>query len=206
MMKPTRTRILEYLQNKRTATPIEMALALHLTPANIRHHIAILEVEGALTIVGKRRETPYGRSSRIFALRAESLNHNLGVLASALLDEGQAAQMESDQYYQRVAVRIASQLDQTPIAASKRLVHTVNRLNEMNYQARWEARLDAPRVILGHCPYAALLPDHPEICQIDSHLLEKMLGSQVRKTAHLEPTPQGLKQCVFAVEQAINRK
>jgi predicted ArsR family transcriptional regulator len=200
MSKPTRTRILEYLQNKHTATPLEMALALHLTPANIRHHIAILEAEGAIVSIGMRRETIKGRPSRIFILRSEVHNHNLGALASALLTEGSGSSGDRAAYLKRVAVRMADGLEETPPASSKRLLQTVNRLNEMNYQARWEARLDAPRVILGHCPYAALIPDHPEICQIDAHLLEHLLGREVNKTAHLEPTPQGLRQCVFSVK------
>lgn len=201
MSKPTRTRILEYLQNKHTATPLEMSLALHLTPANIRHHIAILQAEGAIVPIGLRRETPMGRPSRIFILRSETTQHNLDALASALLSESSNRSGDQDAYLKRVAERMAVGPAEAPPASSKRLLQTVNRLNEMNYEARWEARADAPRVILGHCPYAALLPDHPEICQIDAHILEQMLGREVTKTAHLEPTPQGLRQCVFSVSE-----
>lgn len=199
MIKPTRTRILEYLQGKQAATPYELAHALHLTPANIRYHIAILEAEGAITSIGEKRETPRGRPSRIFSLHSETVAHNLAALASALLDEGVTAGEDPGDYYRRVAARMAPVETGPPAARSKRLVNAVRQLNRMNYLARWEARLDAPRVILGRCPYAALLPGHPEVCQVDAHLLEALLGSEVTKTAHLEPTPQGLRQCVFKI-------
>ena len=50
-----------------------------------------------------------------------------------------------------------------PIA--RRLNSSVEKLNQMNYHARWEAGPQGPRLIFGHCPYAALIGKHPELCQ-----------------------------------------
>ena len=60
--------------------------------------------------------------------------------------------------------------------------------------------MQMPRVvILGHCPYAEILPSHPELCLLDAHLLEVLLEVPVKQTARQEKTSQGLRQCVFVV-------
>jgi predicted ArsR family transcriptional regulator len=82
---------------------------------------------------------------------------------------------------------------------TQRLAAAVRRLNDLEYQARWEAHALAPRVILGNCPYAAIIEGHPELCQMDAYLLENQLGQAVSQTAKLERNPQGLPVCVFAL-------
>jgi predicted ArsR family transcriptional regulator len=92
---------------------------------------------------------------------------------------------------------MAAGLDSSPANLTQRLGLAVQRLNEMGYQARWEAHRDAPRLFLGHCPYLAILPEHPELCQMDAHLLENLLGvpaSQVKKRAQ---DSRGARYCLF---------
>ncbi len=48
-----------------------------------------------------------------------------------------------------------------------------------------------------HCPYAAVLSDHPEMCQIDS-FGGPLFVSPIKQTARLQPNPQGLPQCFFS--------
>jgi predicted ArsR family transcriptional regulator len=109
--------------------------------------------------------------------------------------------------------RIARRLAQAPIQPAlpredtkrqgtrltQALYQSVQQLNEMHYQARWEARADAPRVIFGHCPYAAVLAEHPEICQLDVSLLEEMLGQPVEQTARLAKDGRGMTYCAFRI-------
>jgi len=80
-----------------------------------------------------------------------------------------------------------------------RLNQTIRRLDEMNYQARWEASSQGPRVILGHCPYAAILAENPELCQMDAVFLSSQLGQAVDQVAKLERGPQGIPHCIFAL-------
>jgi predicted ArsR family transcriptional regulator len=81
----------------------------------------------------------------------------------------------------------------------RRLVSVVERLNGMHYQSRWEAGAEGPRIVLGHCPYAAVISKHPELCQMDAGLLTKLLGGDVRQTAKLEIGAGGLPYCVFVL-------
>jgi predicted ArsR family transcriptional regulator len=73
----------------------------------------------------------------------------------------------------------------------------VERLNELHYQARWEASAAGPRLILGHCPYAMIVSDHQQLCQMDLYLLETMLDSVVVQSAKLQLNDKGLPSCTF---------
>jgi predicted ArsR family transcriptional regulator len=66
-------------------------------------------------------------------------------------------------------------------------------LNQLHYQARWEAGAEGPRIILGQCPYAAVIGNHPELCRMDMSLLEGMLDTQVEQRVKLGP------MCIFLV-------
>ena len=81
----------------------------------------------------------------------------------------------------------------------RRLASTIERLNSMHYQARWEAGAEGPRIILGHCPYRAIIADHPELCQMDAALLTELLQDEVMQTAKLEPGAGGLPFCGFVL-------
>ena len=59
--------------------------------------------------------------------------------------------------------RIAMRIGRQPSGAgnlTQRLNACVHLLNEMNYQARWEARSSGPRLVFSHCPYATILPSN----------------------------------------------
>lgn len=200
-MKTTRQRILEYLRNKPGVSALEISWALSLTPANIRHHLRILLDEGAIQICGERASSERGRPTSLYCLAEQARAHNLGGLASALLGVLLQAGREEGRLrlLDEVAQRMAGQSE--PIAAhlTSRLNACIRRLDELSYQARWEAHAHCPRLILGRCPYAAILPNHPELCQIDALLLQRLLGVQVVQVAKLAPHPQGGRVCVFHV-------
>ena len=77
-----------------------------------------------------------------------------------------------------IAQRIGGE-GKTSINPTRRLYTAIQNLNKMNYFAHWEARHEGPRIIFSHCPYAAILPEHPELCQLDEFLLEIMVGGQI---------------------------
>ena len=195
----TRQRILEQISSKHSLSAAELSLALGTTPANIRHHLAILLKEGAIEILDRRPGASRGRPTYIYALAQQARAHNLDKLADALLLE----LLEGLQPGERLAAlrRIAERLGKQAGSGSLtgRLNTCVRLLNEMNYQARWEARSSGPRLVLAHCPYATILPQHPELCQVDASLLESALASTVVQTARLAPGRQGGKECIFAV-------
>jgi predicted ArsR family transcriptional regulator len=136
----------------------------------------------------------------IYGLSRRVLGDGLDKLAGTLLDVwlGEAADEIREAGLRSVAERLAGVAeDKAPVM--KRLVRVVERLNELHYQARWEASAAGPRLILGHCPYAAIVADHPELCRMDAFLLETRLGWSIEQTAKLYLSDKGLPFCAFLV-------
>jgi len=82
-----------------------------------------------------------------------------------------------------------------------RLIQAVQQLNEHHYQAHWEARPDSPRVILGHCPFAAIIDGHPWLCLVDAHVLKNLLGLPLEQIAKLVPDGPVNRNCIFRLQK-----
>jgi predicted ArsR family transcriptional regulator len=201
-VKTARERIIQYLQVKGEATAAEISLVLKTTKANIRHHLLVLTEEGVVEPVGLSPQHQRGRPSEIYALTQNTRSHNLDKLASVLLKQATMDKLptEYSATLKNLAKQIAGETLQTPSSLTHKFLYAVKRLNEMNYQAQWEAHGEAPRFILGHCPYTAILPEHPELCQLDALMLEYLLGTSVYQTSKLEKGPRGLPLCRFLVK------
>jgi predicted ArsR family transcriptional regulator len=196
----TRQRILDQISSKRSLSAGELSLALGTTAANIRHHLGILVAEDAIEIIDQRPGAGRGRPTRLYALTRQARAHNLDKLAGVLLQELLEGLQPAEQM--AALARVADRLGQQAEAAgslTQRLNACVQLLNDMNYQARWEARSSGPRLVFAHCPYAMILPEHPELCRMDASLLEGVLEVSVVQTARLIPSRQGGKVCIFAV-------
>jgi predicted ArsR family transcriptional regulator len=80
---------------------------------------------------------------------------------------------------------------------AKRLNLTVEKLNQMSYHARWEAGSEGPRIIFSHCPYAAIIEKHPELCRMDASMLKEWMGQSAIQLSKIGK--EGSSVCVFAV-------
>jgi predicted ArsR family transcriptional regulator len=128
-------------------------------------------VDGRLEMSFVRGREGRGRPEKIYSLPRAALGDNLSALGDAVLTEaGTSVRMEA------LAKRLAGQSNFANQPLAKRLNLTVEKLNEMNYHARWEAGSQGPRLIFTHCPYAAIIGKHPELCRMDEGLLESLMG------------------------------
>lgn len=191
----TRQKILNYLKRNRTVSSREIARALHMTPANARHHLGILAGDGRVEVINQR-QVGRGRPEKVYRLSGALVGDNLSALVDALLTEADG-KIGMD----ALGVRIAGEGVVGGQPLMHRLVSTVARLNAMHYQARWEAGAEGPRIVLGNCPYAAVIEKHPGLCRMDTALLAKLLDGEVRQTAKLERGAGGVPYCVFVFVQ-----
>jgi predicted ArsR family transcriptional regulator len=128
----------------------------------------------------------------VYSLPHAALGDNLSALADALLTEaGSRVQLEALANHLVGKSNFASQ----PIV--KRLNLVVEKLNQMNYHARWEAGPEGPRVIFGHCPYAAIIEKHPELCRMDAAVLKDLMGQPAEQLSKIGQE-KGL-SCVFVL-------
>jgi predicted ArsR family transcriptional regulator len=78
---------------------------------------------------------------------------------------------------------------------AKRLDLTSN-LNQMNYHSHWEGG-SGPRIIFSHCPYAAIIEKHPELCRMDATILKELMGQSTRQI--FRTGQEGSSVCVFVM-------
>jgi predicted ArsR family transcriptional regulator len=203
-MKPTtRLRILDHFRKYQTASVRELSQFMGMTGANIRHHLAVLEENDLIEIVGQRAEGR-GRPRYIYGLSRRVQGDGLDTLAGILLETflGHATDEVLESSLRTLAAQLAGGVD-TGIPIMKRLTRTVLHLNTMHYQARWEASAAGPRLILGHCPYAAIIEFHPELCRMDTYLLQTSLGLPVELVAKLQLSDKGLRFCSFQMSEDL---
>jgi predicted ArsR family transcriptional regulator len=189
-----RQKVLAHLKKTRAASAREIARALDMSAPNVRHHLGVLVSDGRVEVNAIHLYGGRGRPEKVYSLSQAALGDNLSVLADALLSE----KVNLEEVGERIAlsqgmIGLASQ------PMPKRLPLLVDRLNEMHYQARWEAGAEGPRLIFGRCPYAKVIENHPELCGLDVSLLEKSLGRPIAQTTKVETHAPGVCPFVFRV-------
>jgi predicted ArsR family transcriptional regulator len=191
-MTTARQKVLSYFEKSRTASGREIARALKMSPATVRHHLRVLVSDGRLVLDSLRGRDGRGRPEKIYTLPKSALGDNLSALSDALLTEANSAvSMEA------LARRLAGGVNFADEPLTKRLNQTIEKFNEMNYHAHWEAGSEGPRVLFGHCPYAEILEKHPELCKLDVTLLKEWMAQPARQI--LRMGKEGSTVCVFAV-------
>ena len=191
-MTTARQKILTYFAKSRTASTREIARSLKMSPATVRHHLRVLAADGRLELMSARGRDGRGRPEKVYTLPRAALGDNLATLSDALLTEsGGGIHMKALAKHLMSGANFAGQ----PLA--KRLNLTVEKLNQMNYHARWEAGSEGPRVLFGHCPYAAIIDKHPHLCQMDQAMLKELMGQPAKQI--LRTGKDGSSVCVFVM-------
>jgi predicted ArsR family transcriptional regulator len=188
-----RQKVLAYLNKTRMASAREIARALKMSAATVRHHLRVLTADGRLEMISARPLQGKGRPEKVYSLPKAALGDNLSALSEALFAEaGSSVKVEA------LAKRLTGDADFKSQIMSKRLNLTVEKLNQMKYHARWEAGSAGPRIIFTHCPYAAIIGRHPELCRMDERLLEELMGQSAEQIAKLGR--DGSSACLFAMK------
>jgi predicted ArsR family transcriptional regulator len=191
-MLTARQKVLAFLNKNRSASAREIARAVKMSAATVRHHLRVLTGDGRLEISTVRRRDGRGRPEKVYSLPPAALGHNLSALGDAVLTEaGFSVRMEA------LAKRLAGEADFSGHQLARRLNLTVEKLNQMNYHARWEAGPQGPRLIFGHCPYTAIIANHPELCRMDETLLSELMGDKAAQMFKIGK--EGSLLCVFAL-------
>lgn len=193
-MTTVRHKILAYLNKARTASATEISRALKLSAPTVRHHLRILAADGRLERVAVRQQERRGRPEQIYGLPLSARGDNLPALSDALLAEV-SARLPVRILAENLARRLAGESSFAGQPLAKRLNLAVERLNQMKYHARWEAGPEGPRMVLGHCPYAAILAKHPELCSMDENLLSRLVGQSAVQISRVGREESSV--CVF---------
>ena len=190
-MPTARQRVLAHLEKQQRVSVADISRALKMSEETVRHHLRILVRDGRALRASASGRGTRGRPAQVYESARAAHADNLAALASALLDEaGPAVRPDA------IARRLLGPRDSSA-GSGVRLAALIEKLNAMEYQSRWEAGAEGPRIVFGHCPYAKIIEAHPELCAIDEALLARRLGRGMKQTAKLEPDLRGIKHCVF---------
>jgi len=224
-MSTSRQQILDYIRSHNSVTPRELSQALHMTQANVRHHIGILISRGLVESTCRQPPQGRGRPARFFQPSKESLGNNLDILSGILLQEScpTFSKEAEEAFLKRLAENLAlyiysgsglktikpspsgeiqnhKESEKYPeLSFTQRLNRSIRDLNQLHYQARWEAHKEGPLLIFWHCPYFSIMPEHPELCQMDKYLLEMLIQSRVEPISKLVKDKWGNTACNFRI-------
>jgi predicted ArsR family transcriptional regulator len=207
MSERTREYILEYLIKYHTATTAELSETLHFTKENIRHHLNILKQEGIVELfpIANANKTSPGRPSLVYHFTITSQPGNMVHLATALFHaymENLATDAEKLEGLKKLAQILfpSSSKDQKP---SQLYNKSIQLLNQHSYQASWEARKGGPLFSFRNCPYAACQSDQPELCLLDTFILENLLGAPIRQITKINPKGKSPAACTFILNSPL---
>jgi predicted ArsR family transcriptional regulator len=183
--------IVDILKRLGAATVEELRKELDITSVTVRHHLDVLRSEGLVADPVVRHSNRSGRPQHTYSLthKAEALfPHNYNGLAEALLEEIKVRcdPDQVDRILEGVAARLASEAprlvpgERTEVGLGK----TVEFLNELGYVAHWERRDEDYLITTCNCPFDNLVEAHPDLCQMDLHLMTTLVGAPVERVCH----------------------
>jgi predicted ArsR family transcriptional regulator len=201
-MQKTRKKITDYLVDNPRVTAIELSRVLNMTVANVRHHLSILEKETIIEALGNLPSNGKGRPTTVYSLSRNKNNFQIVALANILLD---IITKTNKITFKKSLTTIANALiGDAPEKISPlpiRLNQACGRLDELGYQSQWEAHKNGPIIILGQCPYASIIKNHPELCELDQLVISKLSNSPCQQTSKIDRLPGGSAQCTFQLIQ-----
>lgn len=184
-MQETRSRILSILKAKGACSVDQIVDELNsiqgpITHVTVRHHLARLLSEGIVASEPMSRSTP-GRPQLLYKLtpHGESLFPNnfrmvVDHLICHLKDSLPADQVNV--IFEGLGHRLASSAPMMAQTMPERLNQVVLYLNQLGYDATWEAQADGYLLHTYNCPYHRIDHDGSTLCRMDMAMLSTMLG------------------------------
>ena len=200
-MQTTRRNILQRLNQSPPQSAMELARGLGMTVPNIRYHLRILVESGDVIATSELKAIGRGRPTTLYSSaltsRPESRDHFVRSLWDELMGERHTKQRRRRK--EKLARRLMGGRVETASNGPlpQRLSQAVRAMNAAGYLARWEARPEAPVIVLERCPFDGLYPTIPELCEVDCTILEYALGLPVEQIAAREPIGGKGSACKF---------
>jgi predicted ArsR family transcriptional regulator len=201
----TQYRVLKLIRDKGSISVKELCSTLGKKRATIHHHLNLLRNQGLVESFNKYDEVR-GRPELLFQISGSVFTEGVIRLSSALLGDLVSDLGQSEGGFKNKIKDIADRLIGEEIipysgAISMRLEKAVRKLNQMDYKPHWEASARGPLILLGCCPYRALLPQHGIICEVDRYLISRMIGMEAVCLHNLAKGNKSKGPCQFILTQ-----
>lgn len=193
--------ILQHLQRQGHATIKELEEVLGVRTTAVREHLAHLQTAGLIAPSTVRRGA--GRPHFVYTLteKAQSLfpkHYDLliNLLLHAIVEEDGRERVEQllDRVSRQLARDYAERVSGPDVQA--RMVELRALLELQGIPAEIEHSGETIRLFA--CPYYDVAQEHPDVCMMDQHMLERVIGTEIELEASIR---QGHHTCRFAVKQ-----
>ncbi len=187
----TRERISTLLLNHGPQSAAELARPLAMTPNGVRRHLDAMQADGiveeAPAAAGRR-----GRPARRFGLTEaarDTLPHTYDDLAVAALRHlsaiggREAVRAFADQQVSGLEARCLAAMDgagDDPVARADALASA---LSAEGYAASAESLASGGQLCQRHCPVAHVAAEFPELCQAETEVIARLVGTHVQRLA-----------------------
>ena len=190
----TRARVLQLIISEGPVTTASLAASLHLTTAGIRRHIGCLEDADLVTVREGRRTGTRGRPARAYvATERAHASRNGGytdIAAQALhfIEETVGERGVEEFANQRLAAfeeRYAPQITAPDVRG--RVAQLADALSADGFAASVRPVQGALTVQLcqGHCPVQHVAAQFPQLCDAESRVFSRLLGSHTQRLVTL---------------------
>ncbi len=171
----------------------------------VREQLAQLQAADLVQVT--KQPQPAGRPLNLYTLTARAqalLPHGydrlLNLLFEEIVAEDGAAKLQ--QLLHGVAERLAAELGAATTAApaTQRVAEVQAALTQHNVAMTAVAEADGLRLHTWSCPYLALAAEHSGVCEMEAHMLERLLGQPI----HVEQRiVDGHASCRFLVDERV---
>lgn len=186
----TRERVSDSILRHGPSTAAQLAERLHLTPAAVRRHLAVLSDVGNVVahqqrVYGSRGR---GRPAKVFSLtdrgRAEFYQayDQLAITALGALRQAQGSE-GLRRFADGVAARVEERYDTVRHDHDSNLAALVDALTEEGFVASLKPVPSGEQLCQYHCPVAHVAEQFPELCEAETRIFAKLLGSHVQRLA-----------------------
>lgn len=186
----TRNAVARSILENGPSTAVLIGERLSLTPAGVRRHLDLLIEDGIL----EAREPHIaltrgrGRPSKVFVMTdegREKFEHSyddLAVAALRFISAREGAHLVSE-FAQSRADEIARKAIPILAKAKNKSAALADFLTEEGYASTIHSRGQGEELCQHHCPIAHVASEFPQLCEAETELFSKLLGTHVQRLA-----------------------
>ena len=186
----TRNAVARSVLENGPSTAVAIGERLGLTPAGVRRHLDLLIEDGILEAREPHSALSRGRGrpSKVFVMTdtgREKFEHSYDDLAVAALKfmsshsgshlVGDFAQSRADEIGRKAEVALAKAKDKNAALADF--------LTEQGYATNVQKRGLGEELCQHHCPIAHVAAEFPQLCEAETELFSRLLGTHVQRLA-----------------------
>jgi predicted ArsR family transcriptional regulator len=187
---PTRERVARALMEGGPSTAADLARDLGITPAGIRRHLDQLLADSIIEPRESRATSHRGRGrpAKVFAITdvgRDHFGHTYDDLASQALrylrdTRGQDAVREFAQDRLRELER---KCEESMVGSDDPVATVADVLTADGYAASVESSSAGEQICQHHCPVSHVAHEFPELCDAETEMLARVLGTHVQRLA-----------------------